>query len=235
MKPIIGLMISALLIAQHGNQDHFKRRPPGGGGGGNGSGLSLAAASWTLWGSSRITGTHPMALSPQGWQLIFPQYDDSVVPCYRSRSCQWVGYSDTPYTLPIAAGATFQAVVTITGNAPTFGFSTEEFNRPSHGCSTPAKMRFYLETSNYSGRWWSNTVALPLAVTAPADPSQWSDVNGRFGTDPSASPTFAASLTSPGRVGLTFGGGCYFAHGVYQTNGSAAGVSTFQLLDYHIQ
>jgi len=61
------------------------------------------------------------------------------------------------------------------------------------------------------------------------DPGQWTDTNGNLGTsDPIR---FAAALADPMTIGLTFGGGCFFGHGVYIDGGTAR----FILTSYVVQ
>jgi hypothetical protein len=56
------------------------------------------------------------------------------------------------------------------------------------------------------------------------DPSQWTSVFGRSGA--ANEPLFRAALADLGAVGFTFGGGCFFGHGVYITPGSGEAVFT---------
>jgi hypothetical protein len=55
----------------------------------------------------------------------------------------------------------------------------------------------------------------------------WSDVIGEFGTlSATTQAGFAATLASVSQIGMTFGGGCFFGHGVNVSGGTAA----FELL-----
>jgi hypothetical protein len=53
---------------------------------------------------------------------------------------------------------------------------------------------------------------------------QWSDVYGRFGND--APSQFADALKYVGHVAMTFGGGCFFGHGVNISGGPAQFILT---------
>ena len=64
-------------------------------------------------------------------------------------------------------------------------------------------------------------------LVAPLDPAQWSSVLGKRGTDGAAARHgFEAGLAQLGNVGMTFGGGCFFGHGVFVTGGTARFITT---------
>ena len=118
-----------------------------------------------------------------------------------------------------------------------FNFMTEPFNT----CPTPASVRPLIWT-NRNGfgdfdRWWANQTAYVLApgattMTVALTPDQWSNVNGTLGSAGAAAQAgFAAALRNVSSLGLTFGGGCFFGHGVNVPRGTA----TFTLLRYGVQ
>ncbi len=80
---------------------------------------------------------------------------------------------------------------------------------------TPGTTEFY--------RWWSQSIPLqPIGlqkVVAKLSPDQWTSVWGKAGT--ANSGMFYAAVGNVARLGLTFGGGCAFAHGVWLNGGSA--------------
>ena len=127
--------------------------------------------------------------------------------------------------------------VTTTGN-PTFHYDSN----PDNTCSFPAHVRPYFAVSesnpeyNTTGRWWSNPIAYQLAagtvtLSIPLTPDSWSDVNGEFGNlNATTLARFAATKAGVQEIGMTFGGGCFFGHGVSVANGTA----TFQLLNYSV-
>lgn len=86
-------------------------------------------------------------------------------------------------------------------------------------------------------RWWSNPRSFTLAagtatVSVPLTADAWSSVNGRYGNaDPSVQFNFEKALLNVSRLGMTFGGGCSFGHGIYIRGGSAS----FAVTDYRIQ
>jgi hypothetical protein len=101
----------------------------------------------------------------------------------------------------------------------------------SSACSIPPSVRpFFWANQNGNGqydRWWSNPRAFPLApgsttLAVPLTPESWSSVNGRFGNaDSEARFGFDKALLNVTRLGLTFGGGCSFGHGITVQGGRA--------------
>jgi hypothetical protein len=72
-------------------------------------------------------------------------------------------------------------------------------------------------------RWWAFGTVTTLApgvftVSATFDPIEWSNVYGINGADDS---NFQDALDNLGHVGMTFGGGCCFGHGVFMKTGTA--------------
>ena len=101
-------------------------------------------------------------------------------------------------------------------------------------CGTPASVRLYFETTNnelgYSQYWWSNNGAASSYVLAPGsatltanlDPSKWSDWDGHLGNfDAAHIAAFNEAVADVQQIGLSFGGGCFFANGVGSPSGSA--------------
>lgn len=130
-------------------------------------------------------------------------------------------------------GKTVSATFTITGTAPVFTYY--------YSCgATPPSVRLFFEGNtqgkfNPADYWWSNPVSATLAsavgnqITLTAsigDPSAWSDYYGQYGT--AAPDGFAAAAADVTKIGLSFGGGCFFSNGVGVSSGSA----TFTLEDF---
>ena len=66
----------------------------------------------------------------------------------------------------------------------------------------------------------------------PLTPDAWSSVNGKYGNaNPQVQYEFEKALLNVSRLGVTFGGGCSFGHGINISGGTA----TFLLTDYRIQ
>lgn len=120
--------------------------------------------------------------------------------------------------------------LTVTGRiettgTPIFDWHTETGNTCE---GTPATARpFIMVNNDFSsefGRWWSNPAAIALrdgtyTITVPFTPDRWSSVYGKFGTQ--APTEFDWSLSHASQIGLTFGGGCFFGHGVFVPSGTA--------------
>jgi len=164
------------------------------------------ASSWVLRYSSGVRLTSPLGFT-------FPLEPGSV------------NYLTTGYTTLIAQSQSFSMTVQIIGS-PTFNYILEPWNV----CVVPATLRPYIEAqvpkrcpdATYtcapaSARQWSNPAAIELkegtfSLTVPFTPERWSDADGVFGQNNLAG--FAATLAHPRYVGMTFGGGCFFGHGV---------------------
>jgi len=108
-------------------------------------------------------------------------------------------------------------------------------------CTIPPSVRPFLWANNNGNgaydRWWSNPQSFLLAdgsatITVPLSPGSWSSVNGQFGdADSVARFNFDKALLNVSRLGVTFGGGCSFGHGINVRGGSA----TFQLTGFAIR
>lgn len=133
-----------------------------------------------------------------------------------------------------ARGLSLTVQIATTGT-PFFDWRTEPWNT----CNAPPTARPYFErvdpgqgvTPEFR-RWWSNPAAIELrndgtaagtfSLFVPFDPAVWSSVNGRFGTDsPEATAGFRDTLTNLGAIGFSFGGGCFFGHGIFLSGGTA--------------
>jgi hypothetical protein len=108
-------------------------------------------------------------------------------------------------------------------------------------CTIPSSVRpFIWANDNGNGdydRWWSNPRSFTLAagaatITVPLTPDAWSSVNGKVGNaDGPTTFAFDKALLNVSRLGLTFGGGCSFGHGVNVSGGAA----TFAVTEYAIR
>ena len=111
---------------------------------------------------------------------------------------------------------------------------------------TPASVRLFFEgntngpftydTVGFSKYWWSNPDSATLAsvvgntvtLTVPVDTAHWSNWGGQLASDV---PTyFAAAVSDVSMIGLSFGGGYFFANGV----GMSAGSASFVLSGYTV-
>jgi hypothetical protein len=128
-------------------------------------------------------------------------------------------------------GKTVQATFTVTGDSFTYyGEGTE-----SNPCLSPASVRLYFtgDTTGkfaYTKYWWSNPAHVDLAagtftLEVPLSGDLWSDWNGQSGITEAAG--FAAAVKKVASIGLSFGGGCFFANGVGAPNGGSFELSSY--------
>jgi hypothetical protein len=192
---------------------------------------SLRAEAWDFRFSPGMP-QHPTQ-ADEGWTFSFPRYEGRL-PCrdHVAPDCPSVHYLLTKAGGSLA-GRSFRMTIEISGSAE-FRSKLE----PTNICERPASVRLLVErrgddlTKEFY-RWWSNPQAIILAtgqhsITVPLTPDQWSSVLGKKG---SAAPLeFAEALRGVDKVGMTFGGGCFFGHGVNVSGGEA----TFTLKDFAI-
>jgi hypothetical protein len=199
----------------------------GGKGGGQPGPLSMAASKWTF----QFSPGMPVSPSPaaEGWEFVFP-------------NANGVHYLTTsqPTSMPAQSiAASFEIVTT---GSPLFEYRTEPFNT----CDVPATVRLFFQRrgDNLSGthkfasyRWWNNPVSYVLApgsttlVGDLTDLSQWTNVDGEPASAHAAE--FEAAMSNEANVGFTFGGGCFFGHGVYVTPGT--GQAIFHATQFVVQ
>jgi len=115
------------------------------------------------------------------------------------------------------------------------------YDTTDNPCGTPPSVRLFFQTSNAGGfdethYWWSNPVAMQLdavagtaSISNPVNGALWSDYFGHFGTG-AYSDGFDAAAANATAIGLSYGGGCFFANGVGVQNGSA----TFHLTSFSV-
>jgi hypothetical protein len=183
--------------------------------------LSLRPGAWSF----QATNLFPdFAPAGGGLAFNFPN-EDGTNPR--------VDYFWTGQTKPIAGNisATFQVVTS--SPAVVFNYNFE----PGNTCVYPAHVRLILARNDWAAtgkktpadyqntRWWSNPIAAELVggstvqLNVPLAPEQWSNIYGETGTAEPAG--FNQALAKPGMVGFSFGGGCFFGHGVNVSGGTA--------------
>lgn len=201
------------------------------------SGGPPAPNGWTLWFSPGVTlGAGPSFNFPMWFSPPCPG------PTGFRQYCPAVHYL-VEGTGPLT-GKTLTMSVTIAGNNPIFNFANIE--QDNNTCTNPAHVRFYFQQAgdDWSGngayayyRWWSNPAAIILqpgtyTLSVPlTSAGGWSSVNGEFATTAAGGAGFGAALANANTVGMTFGGGCFFGHGVDLLSGSA----TFKINSFTIQ
>lgn len=133
-------------------------------------------------------------------------------------------------------GKTITATFTIVGSSPAFTYYGE--GQTWNPCGTPASVRLYFEgntngpftndTAGYSKYWWSNpgsatltsVVGATVTLNVPLTTAEWSD----WGGEPASTVAsyFNEAVADVSGIGLSFGGGCFFANGVGLTSGGPA-------------
>lgn len=176
----------------------------------------------TMWSFAYSPGMplHPTASPNGGWYFDFPSADG-------------VHY----VLMPVSgyAAATMSISLTIeTWGDPLFDWRTAANNTCGTPPSTPATVKLFLQRrgDDMAGtpggtefyRWWSVPSFSLAAGSATleasiADPSQWSSVLGKNGTD--APGQFQQAMNDLAMAGMSFGGGCFAGHGVFVTGGTA--------------
>ena len=109
-----------------------------------------------------------------------------------------------------------------------------------------ANVRFFFQTQtagpfNPMDYWWANSATShvrlddlklgDLTITNSFSPTAWSDWDGHFASSDAAHlAAFEAALRNVKAMGLSFGGGCFFANGVGIKEGTGSGF--FRLQDF---
>jgi hypothetical protein len=146
-------------------------------------------------------------------------------------------YLFTPSALTAIHGTLALSFTISTSGPVTF----KSLDPQSSSCAIPPSVRPFLWANNNGNgnydRWWSNPRAVTLApgagsVSVPLKPENWSSVNGRIGNaDSDTRFAFERALLNVTRLGMTFGGGCSFGHGI----GIEGGTASFFLTEFVIR
>jgi len=81
-----------------------------------------------------------------------------------------------------------------------------------------------------SMRWWSRQGFVPLvaagtfSIAVPLTPDRWGGVNGQLANSSDVALRWfewIVQAVPPSRIGLVFGGGCSYGHGLYVSGGTA--------------
>ncbi len=195
--------------------------------------LDLNARGWkTFSGGPAIH----LANDPAGGLYL----DVPVMPdtsCGSTGRCDSIGYLFTERVPSVISGALIVTLKVDTAGDPAFQFFTE----PGNTCpAPPASVRPFIWAHNNSyadgARWWAHYVSYVLApgtvtLMVPLDPSNFSGVLGEMADqDAQTLAWWYSALSDVSSLGVTFGGGCFYGHGVYVTGGT----SRFTLQDYDV-
>ena len=180
---------------------------------------------WRLEYSSRTT----LVLTDEGPSFTFP--NGRAKSSVNMLTKWWPGAS---------AGTLAITTRIVTTGTPIF-----QLRQGSEPCPNPPAARPWLAVTEWENttlpdtewnRWWSRDWYIALgpgtvSIDAPLDPAGWVNVNGQPGTStPEATAHFWRVVNQGGRLGLVFGGGCSYGHGIYVTGGEAV----FTILRYDV-
>jgi hypothetical protein len=156
-----------------------------------------------------------------GWYFDFPNGTE----CDDKQNCPGVHYVMRGHNNSAKYGGLLSMTFEIeTTGDPKFNYKLEKDNT----CEIPAHVRAMLQKRNddmyeRNGRFWANPIAWKLKATngtvtlnIPLTIENWSNVSGQRDKE-----GFQRLLANLGRVGITFGGGCFFGHGVNVSGGTA--------------
>jgi len=185
--------------------------------------ISLTPKAWT------IRFSYDMPENPyaegSGWAFDFPKGTNCIV----KKGCPGVHYVTTKYTKPISAGSILTISFKVEADSSTvFNFRLENDNTCN---KPPASVRAILQRSGddlygANNRFWSNPMSVALAdgeytMTVELSPDQWTNVEGEH-----SALGFAETLKDIGNIGVSFGGGCFFGHGLNVSGGGARFIMT---------
>jgi hypothetical protein len=190
-----------------------------------GTPLSLQSANWMVISE----GSVPLASSAFGLSLDIPSVQKSNMDS-DSVNALWTNYLLSPIVEGLYLTVDLQIMTT---GAPIFNHVLESGNT----CGGRAYVRPWFARKGWQSggefhRWWSSPIAYALrkgstTLKVPLSLDKWSSVFGKFGTyNSAASDGFFNALRDLGQMGLVFGGGCFFGHGVNVSGGTAKFIMT---------
>ena len=181
-------------------------------------------------------------LQSSAWETIsdpqpFTLANDGPALTFEFPSSGSINYLFTAVSIPNLHG-TISVTIRVTTSGPVVFNSLD----PQAGaCTIPPSVRPLIWANNNGNgdfdRWWSNPRSITLAagtntLNVPLTAESWSSVNGKFANaDGPTTFAFGRALLNVSRLGLTFGGGCSFGHGINVRNGTA----TFAITEYSVR
>jgi hypothetical protein len=181
--------------------------------------VPMDAQAWSILYSPGMP-PHPTPRIGGGWHFDFPTDPNSVHYVLAAVNMAASSYVDA-------------SILVTTTETPAFVYNLQ----PDNNCVYPAHVRFLLQEKgdDLSGRngkqyfrWWSNSIAYQLAsgpaklTTSLTDLSQWTSVFGeKANANAAATAGFKQAMANLGNVGFSFGGGCFYGHGVRVSGGGA--------------
>jgi hypothetical protein len=155
------------------------------------------------------------------------------------------GYLTTVWKSPLTG---YTSLVLTVSSIPVSGTPIFAYDTAGNPCVYAPHVRPYIQFLSDGGsgetfaneEWWANdpySYELDLlgtaTITVPlTDLSVWSNEAGQFAdSSPTETAAFQTVLAHPGQIGMNFGGGCFFGHGVYVEGG----VAQFQVVSLELE
>ena len=197
--------------------------------------LGLTAAAW----SGNDDNGNDLTLANDAYGGLY--IDIPVMPdttCQASGTCDQISYLYTSHVPKAISGTLVVSLKVETTGTPTF--NGIEFNT---GCPynlpTVRPLIWAHNNSRRDGdRWWAREVYYILAsgtvtMNIPIVPSNWSGVNGQMANqDGKTLLNWNRAINNVSSLGVTFGAGCSYSHGIFITpTGTTA---RFTLLNYDV-
>jgi hypothetical protein len=175
-----------------------------------------------------------------GW--VWPRDDSFVYPeAYANEVVAYVLTTDTGTGVPLSDGTFISDIssmasirvsavnISLDGNTPTFNYNLQKGNT----CASPiAEMHVFLGEAGWTNDETEETYMAIESIRPEAAGDSWDMVDGLYkvtiplmdparwifrvsgATADTNLPAFRAILANLSQVGVTFGGGCFYAHGV---------------------
>jgi hypothetical protein len=211
-KVVLSILGLLLLAAFNDNESSLAPTP-------RSTVVPMNAQAWSILYSPGMP-PHPTPRTDGGWYFEFPTDSNSVHYVLAAVNMAASSYVEA-------------SILVTTSGTPEFVYNLQ----PNNTCLNPAHVRFLLQEKgdDLSGtkgkqyfRWWSNSVAYQLASGAVnlraslTDLSQWTSVSSeKANASAAATAGFKQAMANLGNVGFSFGGGCFYGHGVRVSGGGA--------------
>lgn len=199
------------------------------------AGFALGLAGMACVGTPTEPSPTPvtMALDAASWQTISDPQPYPLVNRGTALAFDFPSSGSMHYLFTASPLASMHGTMVVTFTITTTGqVAFNSLDPQSSSCTIPSAVRpFIWANDNGNGaydRWWSNPRSFTLAagdgaLSVPLKPENWSSVNGKFGNaDGETRFAFEKALLNVARVGVTFGGGCSFGHGIIVSGGTAS-------------